>query len=69
MSWHPVRDTGKMIYSMALAKKFGLTALNMKDSMWKEESMEKATTSGLMVVPIKVIGQTTRSKEKAYMNG
>lgn len=45
-----MKDTGEMTYNMVTEKKFGLMVHNMKVTIMKARSMEKALINGLMVV-------------------
>ena len=55
-----MKDSGKMICSMVLVKRFGQMVHNMRESIMKVKSMVKADIHGVMDLHMKVIGSITR---------
>ena len=55
-----ISDNGRMICSMELEQKHGLTIRNIKDSIALEESMDQANTSGMTGQSLKEIGLKIR---------
>jgi len=54
------KDHGKTICSMGMAKKRGLMAQYMKESIWQEKNMDKVFTAGMMDLGMEENGLKTK---------
>ncbi len=55
-----MKEIGKMISSMAKARKLGLMALSMKANISRERNMDSVYTVGMTGLDMKVNGMKTR---------
>ena len=64
-----MKDTGKMIYSMDMERKYGLITLSMKENTMKVKSMVKELMYGQMVACMKETGLRTVLKVTVPIHG
>ena len=64
-----MKETGKMIYSMATVLKHGMTVLGMKECMLLEENMELGLINGMMDHNILENGMKIKYVALAYILG